>query len=163
VTEVGRGCPQPAADRSEPPDGAQGTGTPYPAGLSSSPQPGHYEFRLIAAQAPALPSVAVMPPLVLDWQPLLESILADLQAGVAVAEISRKFHDALAEVIVAVARRAGRHTVALSGGCFQNLYLAEQTILRLREDGFQPLWHRFVPPNDGGIALGQMAAVARRK
>lgn len=104
-----------------------------------------------------------MPPLVLDWQPLLESILADLQAAVGIAEISRKFHDALAGVIVAVARRADRHTVALSGGCFQNLYLAEQSILRLRDDGFQPLWHRFVPPNDGGIALGQMAAVARRK
>ncbi len=164
LAEAGRVCSQRAADRSEQPNGALGTVAPHPAGLSSSPRSGQYEFQLIEFPSPASPiPAAATPPLVLDWQPLLEGILADLQAGVRVAEISRKFHDAMAGVIVDVARRAGRHSVALSGGCFQNLYLAEQSILRLRVGGFQPLWHQFVPPNDGGIALGQMAAVARRK
>jgi len=46
----------------------------------------------------------------------------------------------------------------LSGGCFQNKYLVEKTIARLNETGFQPYWHQRVPPNDGGIALGQIMA-----
>jgi hydrogenase maturation protein HypF len=49
----------------------------------------------------------------------------------------------------------------LSGGCFQNRYLAERTVTRLRAEKFQPYWHQRVPPNDGGIALGQVAAARR--
>jgi hydrogenase maturation protein HypF len=45
--------------------------------------------------------------------------------------------------------------VALTGGCFQNRYLTERAVSRLRSAGFRPYWHRHVPPNDGGIALGQ--------
>jgi hydrogenase maturation protein HypF len=48
--------------------------------------------------------------------------------------------------------------VAISGGCFQNRYLLERTVTRLREEKFQPYWHRRVPANDGGIALGQVYA-----
>jgi hydrogenase maturation protein HypF len=47
----------------------------------------------------------------------------------------------------------------LSGGCFQNRYLTERTVTRLHAEGFQPYWHQRVPPNDGGIALGQIYAV----
>jgi hydrogenase maturation protein HypF len=47
----------------------------------------------------------------------------------------------------------------LSGGCFQNRYLLERTIDRLQAAGFRPVWHQRIPPNDGGIALGQVAAV----
>jgi hydrogenase maturation protein HypF len=46
----------------------------------------------------------------------------------------------------------------LTGGCFQNKYLTERAVRRLREDGFRPYWHQRVPTNDGGIALGQIAA-----
>jgi hydrogenase maturation protein HypF len=63
-------------------------------------------------------------------------------------------------MIVAVARAAGHRTVLLTGGCFQNAYLAERTIARLTESGFTPAWHRRVPPNDGGLALGQILAAA---
>jgi hydrogenase maturation protein HypF len=49
----------------------------------------------------------------------------------------------------------------LSGGCFQNRYLTERTVRRLRAEGFQPYWHQHVPPNDGGIALGQVVAARR--
>jgi hydrogenase maturation protein HypF len=78
-----------------------------------------------------------------------------------VGEISAKFHNALVEVIVAVARRIGEARVVLSGGCFQNRYLTERAVERLRTEGFQPYWHQRVPPNDGGIALGQVVAARR--
>jgi hydrogenase maturation protein HypF len=155
--------PSPPSDGGEGEDGANRSLDSRIAAIGPSAAMS-YELRLTEAASPALSSAVATPtPLVLDWQPVLDGILNDLRSGAAATEVSRKFHNALAEAIVAVARRAGRQTVALSGGCFQNLYLAEQTILRLRESGFQPLWHRFVPPNDGGIALGQMAAVVRRK
>ena len=83
--------------------------------------------------------------------------------GVAAGEISVKFHHALAEAMVAVAQRVGEERVALSGGCFQNRYLTERSVRRLREEGFRPYWHQRVPPNDGGIALGQVVAAWRGK
>jgi hydrogenase maturation protein HypF len=52
--------------------------------------------------------------------------------------------------------------VALSGGCFQNERLLRLTVGHLREAGLQPVWHQRIPPNDGGIALGQIAAAWRR-
>lgn len=100
--------------------------------------------------------------IVLDWSSLVEAILWDRAHGATTGEIAARFHNALAEGVVAVAMRAGRSHVALSGGCFQNRYLLERTVTRLRCEGFQPYWHRFVPPNDGGIALGQIAAAWRR-
>jgi hydrogenase maturation protein HypF len=99
--------------------------------------------------------------LVLDWAPMIEDILKDVQRGASVGEISAKFHNALAEGIVAIARRVGQPRVLLSGGCFQNRYLTERTVARLRAEGLQPYWHQRVPPNDGGIALGQVVAALR--
>ncbi len=77
--------------------------------------------------------------------------------------IATKFHNTLAEMMVRVAQSCGEEKVVLSGGCFQNRYLTERAIKRLREAGFRPYWHQRVPPNDGGIALGQVAAVSRMK
>jgi hydrogenase maturation protein HypF len=102
-------------------------------------------------------------PVLLDWSPMIEAILADVQHGVSVGIISAKFHRALLEAIVAVAKRAGQDRVVLSGGCFQNRYLTERVVRRLRAEGFRPYWHQRVPPNDGGIALGQVVAALRRK
>jgi hydrogenase maturation protein HypF len=101
--------------------------------------------------------------LLLDWQPMIEAILADTNAGVPVRVISAKFHNALAEAVVAVAKRFGQPRVALSGGCFQNHYLLERIVTRLRTENVQPHWHQRVPPNDGGIALGQVVAALREK
>jgi hydrogenase maturation protein HypF len=98
------------------------------------------------------------PSLVLDWAPMIEAILTDVKRGTVVGEISAKFHNALAEAIVDVAKRVGEKRVALSGGCFQNRYLTERAVRRLQAEGFQPYWHQRVPPNDGGIALGQVIA-----
>ncbi len=102
-------------------------------------------------------------PLQIDAAPLIKSIVSDLHQGVAVARISARFHNGLAEMIVALCRRftANKNTlpVVLSGGVFQNRYLTERTAKLLRDAGFEVLLHRQVPPNDGGLALGQ-AAVA---
>jgi hydrogenase maturation protein HypF len=65
------------------------------------------------------------------------------------------FHNTPAEAVVRVAKTVGEKRVVLSGGCFQNKYLTEQTVKRLTEDGFAAYWHQRIPPNDGGISLGQ--------
>ena len=67
----------------------------------------------------------------------------------------------LLECLVDAAKKEGCPQVLLSGGCFQNRYLAEGAVRRLKEEGFTPYWHQQVPPNDGGLALGQ-AAYARK-
>ena len=99
--------------------------------------------------------------LILDWQPMIEAILDDVKAGVSTGKISAKFHNALAEAMVTIAKSFGLDRVALSGGCFQNRYLTERVVRRLREEKFQPYWHQRVPTNDGGIALGQIVAALR--
>jgi hydrogenase maturation protein HypF len=101
-------------------------------------------------------------PLVFDWEPLVRAILRDREQGVAVGVICARFHNALADLIVEVAQRVGLERVALSGGCFQNRYLTERTFHRLQEAGFRPFTHQRVPPNDGGIALGQIVVGARK-
>ena len=100
---------------------------------------------------------------VLDWSPLVEAILAEVKNGIPIAIISAKFHNALVEGIVAVAKHCGQKRVVLSGGCFQNRYLTERAVRRLQAEGFRTNWHPRVPPNDGGIALGQVVAALRTK
>ena len=96
--------------------------------------------------------------IVIDWRPMIAEIIADLKMEITVNLISAKFHNAMAEIIVSIAKSINERKVVLSGGCFQNKYLVEKTIARLNETGFQPYWHQRVPPNDGGIALGQIMA-----
>ena len=78
-----------------------------------------------------------------------------MRAGSTAGEVSRALHNGLAAAIVDVAIRVGEPRVALTGGCFQNARLTEATVAALRAAGFEPLWHRQVPPNDGGLSLGQ--------
>jgi hydrogenase maturation protein HypF len=100
-------------------------------------------------------------PAMLDWAPLVQAIVADWQGQVGVQHMAAAFHNTLAEVIVAVAQRLGEPRVVLTGGCFQNRYLTERAVRRLRAAGFRPYWHQRVPPNDGGLALGQVVAAFR--
>jgi hydrogenase maturation protein HypF len=109
---------------------------------------------------PLAPSAAPGAPVLLDWGPLLLALLEDGTRRVEPAIRSARFHNALADGIAAVARLAGSRRVALSGGCFQNRLLLERTRARLAADGFEVLTHRLVPPNDGGIALGQVMVAA---
>jgi hydrogenase maturation protein HypF len=94
-----------------------------------------------------------------DPAPVLRAIVADVLAGVAQPVIAARFHQAVADLIVTLSlqlrRREGLNQVALSGGVFQNVTLLEQTVQRLRAADFTVLTHRLVPPNDGGLALGQ--------
>ncbi len=97
----------------------------------------------------------------LDPGPLLEAILRDLRSGAALSLIATRFHGSVAAAIVDVCKLArettGLNIVALTGGVFQNIFLLELSVERLRNSGFQVLWHRVVPANDGGLALGQAA------
>ena len=69
--------------------------------------------------------------------------------------MSEALHRSLATDIVAIAERIGERRVVLTGGCFQNVRLTEAAVAALDHAGFESVWHRQVPPNDGGIALGQ--------
>lgn len=104
--------------------------------------------------------------LLFDPSPMLAAILADQAAGVSVAEIAGRFHYTLAvmvsEMCAEISQRTSLKKVVLSGGVFQNCLLTEFTVPRLEKSGLEVLTHSLVPPNDGGIALGQ-AVVASAK
>ncbi|NTV29527.1 MAG: carbamoyltransferase HypF [Candidatus Omnitrophica bacterium] len=93
--------------------------------------------------------------------PLWAEVLADRQRGVPTGIMSARFHNMLVDIIIWAVRRSGLDRVALSGGCFQNRYLTERAVTRLRAAGFMAYWHQRVPPNDGGLALGQILAAVR--
>jgi hydrogenase maturation protein HypF len=97
--------------------------------------------------------------LVIDWEPMIRRVLDDVNAGTTGALIAARFHNMLVETVVTIAQRMALPRVVLSGGCFQNKYLSEHLIARLQRMGFRPYWHQRVPPNDGGIALGQAYAM----
>ena len=90
-----------------------------------------------------------------DWSPLISSVVADQRDGVLVPVIAARFHNALVNWIVDVATGTGLKQVVLSGGVFQNRYLTERAVAALESRGYQVHTHQRVPPNDGGIALGQ--------
>jgi hydrogenase maturation protein HypF len=100
--------------------------------------------------------------IIVDWEPLFCALLEDVERHVAAGEISRRFHNTLAEIIVAVAGRISEQRIVLTGGCFQNGYLTERAVRRLEAQGFSPYWHQRLPPNDGGIAFGQAVAAAHQ-
>lgn len=92
----------------------------------------------------------------MDWRPMLMQILEDKRLAVPVAEIAFAFHKALAQSIVELAHIANQEKVLLTGGVMQNKLLAEKAIAELKKAGFLPYWHTNIPPNDGGIAVGQL-------
>jgi hydrogenase maturation protein HypF len=102
------------------------------------------------------------PPLILDWRPLVAAVVDDLRRGTAPGIMAARFHNGLVEAILRVARAIGLPQVALTGGCFQNRLLTERAYQRLTQAGFKVLLHRQVPPNDGGISLGQVVVAAAR-
>ncbi len=101
-------------------------------------------------------------PLIVDWRPTVEAVVSDMTRNEPVGGISAKFHNTMAEIVRVVALRIGETKIVLTGGCFQNRYLTEACLQRLLDAGFRPYWHQRVPPNDGGISLGQIIAAAAR-
>ncbi len=98
----------------------------------------------------------------LDWAPMVCGLLGDVARNVKQQTMAKKFHNTLAEMIARVAGEHAGEPVVLSGGCFQNRLLTELTVTRLEADGVKVYWHQRIPPNDGGIALGQVVAAARQ-
>lgn len=109
-------------------------------------------------------SLAVMEPVCIDPAAMWRTLLDDLARETPHPVIAARFHKGLAIAVVAMARHLAAYvtfdTVALSGGCFQNAVLLEQTERRLRDAGCNVLSHSIVPANDGGLALGQAAVAA---
>jgi hydrogenase maturation protein HypF len=102
--------------------------------------------------------------LIVDTRPLIQAVAADATRVTDAARISRRFHSTVVEIIVAVCCRlratTGNGTVVLSGGVFLNALLASEVSARLAGAGFLVYRHRLVPPNDGGLSLGQLAIAA---
>lgn len=101
-----------------------------------------------------------------DVRPMIQAIVRDIEQGETIPRIARRFHvtivKALVEACCLAREQSGLYVVALSGGVFQNRLLLEQLITRLREQDFDVYTNRRVPPNDGGISLGQIAVAAAR-
>ncbi|MFH8897747.1 carbamoyltransferase HypF [Streptomyces coeruleorubidus] len=100
----------------------------------------------------------------LDPAPVLGALVADLRRGTPAPVLAARFHRAVARAVAEICRRARRDTglatVALSGGVFANALLEEECTRLLADDGFAVLRHGEVPPNDGGLALGQLMVAA---
>jgi hydrogenase maturation protein HypF len=95
-------------------------------------------------------------PLIIDFEPIILGIIEDIKLNIDRSIISAKFHNTLVGIIVAIAQKMKIKQVLLTGGCFQNKYLTETAILKLKQANFIPFRHKNIPPNDGGIALGQL-------
>ena len=96
---------------------------------------------------------------IINPSPLIRGILSDIMGGRSPGYISSKFHNSIVTTIMDICHILKEEWkishVALSGGCFQNSYLLSRSINRLTNAGFAVLYHQEVPPNDGGLALGQ--------
>nr|WP_305910129.1 carbamoyltransferase HypF [Methylomarinum sp. Ch1-1]MDP4519292.1 carbamoyltransferase HypF [Methylomarinum sp. Ch1-1] len=98
-------------------------------------------------------------PIEIDWRPMMRQIIRELGEQNP-EDIAARFHNTLADIAVAIAQTAGQIKLVLSGGCFQNALLIDGTIKKLKKAGFQTYTHEKIPPNDGGLAVGQAYATA---
>jgi hydrogenase maturation protein HypF len=101
-------------------------------------------------------------PSLVDWEPTIRELVRDVNRKVSPGKVSAKFHNTLAEIVVEVATRVGERTVVLTGDTFENRLLTERTVERLEQEKFEVYLNQAVPPNDGGLALGQIVWGNRR-
>ncbi|MFI5377515.1 MAG: carbamoyltransferase HypF [Candidatus Rokuibacteriota bacterium] len=118
------------------------------------------------ADAPYPLEISGNAPLVIEPAPVIRAVVRDLAQGVPPTRIAARFHATVAEAVVRVSERVrastGLDRVMLTGGVFQNAILLGAARRGLAVAGFEVFSHHLVPPNDGGIALGQ-AAVAHAR
>ncbi|MCA9054244.1 MAG: carbamoyltransferase HypF [Planctomycetaceae bacterium] len=98
----------------------------------------------------------------LDWRPTVAAIVRDVAQGVPTGQIAMQFHRGVAKGVRTVVGRLDRLPVVLGGGCFQNRILTELVGEQLTEIGVPIGWPGSIPPNDGGLAAGQLAIAAAR-
>jgi hydrogenase maturation protein HypF len=118
----------------------------------------HYPLPCVGVDAAA--ALAATPRYWLDTAPLIQAVVADVRAGADATVVATRFHAALVAAVVEIADRVDVDCVALSGGCFQNRALTEACVTALQKKKLKVVIHRKLPPNDGGLCLGQ-ALVAR--
>ncbi|MTE16695.1 carbamoyltransferase HypF [Nocardia aurantiaca] len=125
-------------------------------GLARDAAPGEVRYRFV------LPENHIGETASIDPAPVLAAVIADVRTGVPAGVIGARFHASVARLVLDLALRYGdpAQPVALSGGVFQNALLLTTALHLLREHGFHVLTHHRVPPNDGGIAFGQLLAIA---
>lgn len=103
-------------------------------------------------------------PILIDPDPVIHSIIKDMKSNVSTSDISARFHEGTAHMVAEMCCRLREtysiNIVVLSGGVWQNLTLLKKTLMRLKDKGFSPYLHHQVPPNDGGISLGQAVIAA---
>ncbi|MGQ9550400.1 MAG: carbamoyltransferase HypF [Roseiflexus sp.] len=123
--------------------------------MTAMPDPHPYPFALLPGM-----------PMRIDVAPTIRAIVEDIRAGAPIARIGGRFHSTVAEMLAQTCEQAratgAPDVVALSGGVFQNRRLTELLVQRLEQTGFRVLLNRRVPPNDGGLCLGQAAVAAAR-
>jgi hydrogenase maturation protein HypF len=97
---------------------------------------------------------------------VVQALINDVMVGIPTSKISARFHNGLAEgvrmVVQRISQDSGIRDVALSGGVWQNITLLRRTLSLLHADGFEVYIHREVPPNDGGLSLGQAMIASSR-
>lgn len=97
--------------------------------------------------------------LIIDPQEIFIEIIKDLKEGIDKKVMAAKFHNTIAgftlNLCVKIRENSGINKIALSGGVFQNKYLTEKVVSLLEDKGFKVYTQSKVPPNDGGISLGQ--------
>jgi hydrogenase maturation protein HypF len=156
-------------------EGQAAMGLEFAIGNSSTNE--HYKWSIVNGRLPMTniehptsnnvidhhnsPSLNLKSQIIVDWAPMILDILEDVKRNTDVGIISVKFHNTLVEIILEIAKRIGEKRVVISGGCFQNKYLTEHAVQKLQAEGFHPYWHQRVPPNDGGISLGQIVAASK--
>ena len=103
---------------------------------------------------------------IIDPLPMIRAIVADLKASVSLGSIAARFHNSLIRMSVEACRQirneSGLRTVAISGGVWQNMRLMNLILPALEAEGFTPLIHTQLPPNDGCVSLGQAAVALAR-
>ncbi len=123
--------------------------------VSDPAERGEYEIRIFGEN-----------PLMMDTARIIHQLARDVLSGAQASRTAAKFHNTMArgiaEMLVRLSGNTGIKTVGLTGGCFQNKLLAETAASMLEKKGFEVLLHKDVPPNDGGIALGQAVSVRAR-
>jgi hydrogenase maturation protein HypF len=102
--------------------------------------------------------------LLVDTRPLIAEVAAEVRLGCAPTGIGRRFHSTMVEIVAHVCARiraeTGLAVAVLSGGVFLNALFTREVSARLAGDGFRVYRHRRVPPNDGGLSLGQLVVAA---